>query len=118
MTLEQYQEICKKYGLEMKSETEGYLPLSLDNHDLIDSFVEYYSNDGSIQYYNGFSVRFNNHSGNTEISYEDIDIEDTININQFENDLKVIMERYKMIIPLLKKEREWKKLKEIENDFK
>ena len=118
MRLEQYQEICKKYGLEMPSETEGYLPLSCSKYSLIDSLVEYYPTDGSVQYNNGFSVRFNNHSGSTEISYEDIDIEETTSEKKFERDLKAIMERYKMIMPLLKKEREWKKLKDIENDFR
>ena len=114
----QYRKVCTKYGLvidDSSSRLEAYFPMLTKEE--CDSLADFDSFNEEAQYYCGFSVNFDYPEEKMKISFHEADVDETKESAEFECVIKHLMDRYNLILPLIKKEKMQQKLNKIKKDF-
>ena len=132
MTKKEFLHICKKYNLVTRQEKawEGsiyisaylpgmvYEPEDTDKDSLADFESESWDDDfGKVKMYGGLDTEYNAVKHTTTYSYENQRTVDTKDPTQFEQIVAGIMQRYKAMKLLDKKDNERNKLIKLQTDF-
>jgi hypothetical protein len=132
MTKKEFLQICKKYNLVTKQDKdlEGSIYISAyipgmeyelddgDNDSFADFVAESWDDDsGHVQMYGGLITEYNAIKHTTEYNYYDIHTVDTTVLNEFEQIVSGVMERYTAMKLLDKKDNERNKLIKMQTDF-
>ena len=132
MTKKEFLRICKKYNLVTRQDPDwegsiyisAYLPGMVyemddeDNDSLADFEAESWDDDfGMVKMYGGLTIEYNAVKLTTTYNYDTIHTVDTKDPTQFEQIVAGIMQRYKAMKLLDKKDNERNKLIKLQTDF-